>query len=283
MEMEGFAGGGSLYRYNNKEITADFGVNWYFYGARWYDAAVGRWWSVDPLAEKYRSWSGYNYAMDNPVKFIDPDGMDIVLGITQRDGETTEKFQERRYAIFDQLQKLTNDKLALNGNKVIITKAGDGKKDAGTQLVRNLIDGVQTEDGTIKNYTVTIVDNKGNINGTEPVNSNGVSSDDAKEKSRNGVGTGSEVNFLINKSGDRSVNADGTTGRPTHIGLAHELIHADHNMRGNNTNKTDTTVNDPDDATGRRTLKQEEVNTRKQENVIRREQGVISRKLEHKR
>jgi len=271
------------YKYNGKELNADFGLGWYDYGARWYDAAVGRWWSVDPLVEKYLSWSGYNYTMNNPVKYIDPDGMDIVLGITQRDGETTEKFQERRYATLDQLQKLTNDKLALDGNKVIIAKAGDGKKDAGTQLVRNLIDGVQTEDGTIKNYTITIVDNKGNINGTEPVNSNGVSTDDAKEKSSNGVGTGSEVNFLINKSGNGSVNADGTTGRPAHIGLAHELIHADHNMRGNNTNKTDTTVNDPDDATGRRTLKQEEVNTRKQENIIRREQGVISRKLEHKR
>ena len=64
------------YKYNGKELDTKGGLNWYDYGARHYDAALGRWFVVDPLAEKYYAESLYTYCGSNPINRIDPLGMD---------------------------------------------------------------------------------------------------------------------------------------------------------------------------------------------------------------
>ena len=64
------------YKYNSKEYDTKKGLNWYDYGARHYDAVLGRFMTVEPLAEKYYSESLYTYCYSNPINCIDPNGKD---------------------------------------------------------------------------------------------------------------------------------------------------------------------------------------------------------------
>lgn len=63
------------YQYNGKELNDDFGLNWNDYGARWYDAAVGRWWVVDMVAEYTPDQNPFNYVEGSPINLIDPFGL----------------------------------------------------------------------------------------------------------------------------------------------------------------------------------------------------------------
>ena len=77
------------FKYNGKEEQEETG--WYDYGARMYQADLGRFTSVDPLSdfENQESWTGYHYTLNNPISRIDPTGMLSTDVVENEDGTYT--------------------------------------------------------------------------------------------------------------------------------------------------------------------------------------------------
>jgi RHS repeat-associated protein len=67
------------YLYNGKEIQQELALDWYDYGARFYDPQIGRFHSEDPLSEKFYGINPYNYCANNPILLNDPTGKDWTI------------------------------------------------------------------------------------------------------------------------------------------------------------------------------------------------------------
>ena len=87
-----FNGRDHNYGYTSKEEQSELGLEWLDFGARNYDASLGRWMNFDPLSEKYYDTSPYVFSLDNPIFFNDPDGREVDVTALMRKGGKNEMY-----------------------------------------------------------------------------------------------------------------------------------------------------------------------------------------------
>jgi RHS repeat-associated protein len=121
------------YKFNGKELDKMYGLNTYDYGARQYNPVTGRWDRIDPLAEDYYPYSPYVYCMDNPVRFVDPDGRAV------KPDEKSFEIIKNTLSIEEQKYVSLNENGYIDADKLLLCKSESNNFQALLTLVNSPI------------------------------------------------------------------------------------------------------------------------------------------------
>jgi RHS repeat-associated protein len=217
------AGGLDRFTYNSKELLTDLDLGWNDYGARMYMSEIGRWNGVDPLAEKNPNWSDYNYVLNSPIIYVDPDG--------------------RENIIYLQVEKSAYKDLTKAQINAIIKKANANFKEMGLKTQIKLLNGKVNTAKLDKTDAVAILGRKdevitaaGNIDKStgDDLSRNGFGSDDYPEYSENDAFGDGNNNIIAIESKVASKISKEKFKTSAEEGIAFMINHgAGHNSRLN--------------------------------------------------
>jgi len=229
------------YKYNDKVFDQTRGIKWYDYGARYMSPDVGRFITMDPMAEKYYSTSPYAYCANNPVRYIDPDGNRIRI------------YKKNQKQVLNYINKLAQGTFAVDKKGYLFLVKKSNTKGYSKTYTESLVRAIDNMKKTINIYVDNYYIDENN---------------NRQDISQKGEGTTKEyyngeiVVVISGKSYNKLTDRDGNSisDKPEYI-LAHEIAgHAE--PRLNNKGKENV------------------VNAVNIENAIRRETNEKERKEE---
>ncbi|MFA0963837.1 RHS repeat-associated core domain-containing protein [Roseivirga sp. BDSF3-8] len=197
------------YLYNGKELQNELGLEWYDYGARMMDPALGRFCTIDRFAEKYYDLTPYQYGANSPINYIDINGDSLWIQINKNNK-----------ALYVDGQLYNSDGTQYTGKGTKVDKNGNQQ---------------------LKGFLKTAVSNLGQISagkeGNKLVDELQASTDNVTIV-KGSAGSGNSYNTKTNEvtfdvsSQNGGLDTRGLTNRPTFVGLAHELYHSVDDIRG---------------------------------------------------